>query len=82
MYFIVRKINYINKKKLVGQVLKAIGVAVKANNTLIAYTLPHGPVINVITKSPRVFIGKMIEVTVTRVISDRVIGGQVRAILN
>jgi len=82
LYFIVRKINYINKKKLVGQVLKAIGVAVKANNTLIAYTLPHGPVINVITKSPRVFIGKMIEVTVTRVISDRVIGGQVRAILN
>ncbi len=78
LYFVVRKLNIANKKKLVGQVLKAVGVTSKGSNTLIAYTLPHGPVINVITRTPSRYVGKIIEVVVTKVVSDRVIEGIIR----
>ncbi len=82
LYFAVRKLNFMSKKKLVGQTLKAIGVTSKGGNILIAYTLPHGPVIKAVTKSPSEYIGKIIEVEVTKAVSDRVIEGIVRHSIN
>ena len=78
LYFLVKKINLTSKKRLLGQVIRAIGVAPKKNNVLIAYTLPHGPVINVVVKEPSRYIGKVLEVRVTRVVSDRVIEGVIK----
>ena len=82
LYYTIRRINYVSKKKLVGQVLRAVGVATKAGDALIAYTLPHGPVIKVLTESPEVFIGKTLEVVITRVLSDRAVEGRIKAVLN
>ena len=73
LYELVRKLNKEGKLRLKGKKLKAIPVN-KGKGGLIAYTLPHGPVIVIKNRNPSL-IGRTVEVRVDKVLSDRLVKG-------
>jgi len=82
LYTLVRRLNYVAKRRLVGREVKAVGVAVSKDGVLIAYTLPHGPVIRV-RAGPHAgrLLGKVFTARVVRAVSDRVVEGVAEAAL-
>ncbi len=74
LYYLIKKLNKEAKKKLLVKELEAIVVS-KVGNTLIAYTLSHGPVIKVIGNKE--LIGKTIHIKITHIESDRVVHGTI-----
>ncbi len=78
LYRLVRRLNYVAKRRLVGRVVKAVGIAVDGDGTLIAYTLPHGPVLRVRgCVRAEGFVGRVLKVRVVKAVSDRVVEGVV-----
>jgi len=78
LYWLVRRLNLEGKRRLVGATVKAV-VAGAARDGLVAYTLPHGPVVKV--PGGRGLMGKVVEVRVTEAVSDRVVRGDVIRVL-
>ena len=74
LYEFVRELNYRAKKRLVGSIVKVVGVAELGRGLVIAYTLPHGPVVKVVNAG-RFYLGKVFKVRITKAISDRVVVG-------
>lgn len=75
LYELVKRLNKEGKLRLKGRKLKAIPVN-KGRGGLIAYTLPHGPVI-IIESNNTSLIGKVVEVKVNEVLSDRLVKGSI-----
>lgn len=71
LYRLVRRLNELKKEELVGTVLRVVGVEY-LRRALIAYTLPHGPVVRVVNADAD-DVGKVLNVEVVEVESDRVI---------
>ncbi len=78
LYYLVRRLNREAKERLLGSVVEATVVS-RVGKSLIAYTLPHGPVIKLLGSSE--LIGKLVRVRVTHVESDRVVHGVVTEVL-
>ena len=75
LYMLIIKLNKELKKRYLGREIKVIGVTYK-RGVLLAYTLPHGPVVKV-TDGDSKLIGKIFNVKVQEIISDRVISGKI-----
>ncbi len=81
LYYLVRRLNREAKERLLGREVEAVIVSKsKVGNTLIAYTLPHGPVIKV--RGGEELIGKLVMVRITNVESDRVVHGLITKVIN
>ncbi|MEM4485775.1 MAG: radical SAM protein [Zestosphaera sp.] len=71
LYYLVRRLNKLRKAGLIGAVLNVVGVE-RVRGALIAYTLPHGPVVRV-PNADVSDVGRVLKVRVVRVESDRVV---------
>lgn len=74
LYEFIRELNYEAKKRLVGSVVKAVGVTYLGSKKLVAYTLPHGPVIKVVN-AKKDLVGDVFTVKIIKAASDRVVIG-------
>ncbi len=73
LYDLVRRLNYEGKERLIGKVVKVVVVSILRRH-LIAYTLPHGPVVKVRVEGKRGdLLGKVLKVRVVNALSDRVV---------
>ncbi len=72
------ELNRRYKEKLVGKTIKAIIVG-KKNRDGIAYPFYHGPVI--LVENAARYHGFLIEVKITRVLSERLVGGKITRII-
>ncbi len=72
------ELNRRYKERLVGEVLKAIVVG-QRNSDGIAYPFYHGPVI--IVKNASRYHGFLVEVEITSVLSERLVGGKIKRVL-
>ncbi len=73
------ELNRRYKEQLVGKTLKAIIVGERKRGEGIAYPFYHGPVI-VVENASR-YYGFLVEVEITRVLSERLVGGKIKRIL-
>lgn len=73
LYHLVRSLNKLEKKRLIGTELSVVGVNI-AGGAVVAYTLPHGPVVRVLN-SGKEDVGRVFTVRVVNVESDRVVTG-------
>ncbi len=74
LYEFIKELNYEAKKRLIGSVVKAVGVTYLGDKKLVAYTLPHGPVIKVVD-ADKGLVGCVFRVKVVKAASDRVVIG-------
>lgn len=75
LYEVVRKYNTELKSRLINDVVKAVVVG-RRGPYLVAYPLPHGPVIYLRGHSSS--IGKTVLVSVVKVLSDREVLGEIK----
>ncbi len=72
LYELVRNLNKEGKERLVGKVLKVIPAGFKGRH-MVAYTLPHGPVVMVKCWSRGMVTNEVVRVRVIKALSDRVV---------
>jgi hypothetical protein len=73
-----RELNRLEKERWVGRRIRAIVAGFHpAKKRLVAYPLPHGPV--VLAPGPRTLIGWLVRVEVVGVESDRMLRGRILA---
>ena len=73
------ELNRRYKEQLVGKTLKAIIVGERKRGEGVAYPFYHGPVI-VVENASR-YYGFLVEVEITRVLSERLVGGKIKRVL-
>jgi len=75
LYTLVKRLNYIAKRRLIGKEVKVVGVSYyPGKKEVVAYMLPHGPVTHVTGDyvGPDL-VGRVFTVIVKRAVSDRVV---------
>ncbi len=75
LYMLIIKLNKELKRRYLGRNVKVIGASYE-KGILIAYTLPHGPVVKVVNGSPEL-VGKVFTVRIQEIVSDRVVCGKI-----
>ncbi len=75
LYLLVKRLNKAGKRRMEGKVVKAVGVAIRSDGSLISYMLPHGPVILVREYKERELLRKTFKVKIVRALSDRMVEG-------
>lgn len=78
LYYLVKELNMKSKKKMIGQIVKAIGVGTR-QRYIVAYTLPHGPVLFI--EGNKSLIGKIFRAKITGIFTERVLLAKVIDIL-
>jgi threonylcarbamoyladenosine tRNA methylthiotransferase MtaB len=75
LYLLVRRLNKAGKRRMVGKVVKVVGVAQRSDGSVISYMLPHGPVVLVKGRNSEGLVGKTFKVKIVRALSDRMVEG-------
>jgi len=75
LYNLVRRLNYVAKRRLIGKEVKVIGVSYDSvRREVTAYMLPHGPVTRVVGDGVGPdLVGRVFAVVVKKAVSDRVV---------
>ncbi|MCD6323523.1 MAG: radical SAM protein [Desulfurococcales archaeon] len=80
LYELVKSLNREGKERLVGEVVKAVPAGVR-EGFMVAYTLPHGPVILVRCGGVCGAANRLVEVRITKALTDRVVEGVLLRVL-